>query len=219
MPDTDTVTVRRATSSDAGPLIAVLAEAFHDGPVANWLIPDPTDRRVVLYRYFKNAFHHGLTHGHIDTTTNLSAVAIWYPRLDPPPQGHTRERQEALEHATGPYAPKFTLMEAMFDAFHPDEPHHHLAYLAVDPEHQNQGIGAALLHEHHQQLDKLGLPAYLEATNTRNRQLYHRLGYTPGPPLILPTQGLPIWRMWRGQHTPTGRAPFPPNPQPQRRTR
>ncbi|WKU05495.1 N-acetyltransferase [Micromonospora sp. HUAS LYJ1] len=219
MPDTDTVTVRRATSSDAGPLIAVLAEAFHDGPVAEWLIPDPTDRRVVLYRYFRNAFHHGLAHGHIDTTTDLSAVAIWYPRLDPPPQGHTRERQEALEHATGPYAPKFTLMEAMFDAFHPDEPHHYLAYLAVDPEQQNRGIGAALLHEHHRHLDQVGLPAYLEATNTRNRQLYRRLGYTAGPPLILPTDGLPIWRMWRGQHTPTGRAPFPPNPQPQRRTR
>ncbi|WP_422753081.1 GNAT family N-acetyltransferase [Micromonospora sp. WMMD708] len=218
MPDTHTVAVRRATPENAGPLIAVLAEAFHDGPVADWLIPDPADRRVVFYRYFRDAFQHGLAHGHVDTTADLSAVAIWYPRLDPP-QGHTRERQEALEHATGPYAPKFTLMEAMFDAFHPDEPHHYLAYLAVDPEQQNRGIGAALLHEHHRQLDKLGLPAYLEASNTRNRQLYRRLGYTAGPPLILPTDGLPIWRMWRGRQTPTGRSPFPPAPQPRRPTR
>lgn len=218
MTNTSTVTVRQASADDAGPLIAVLAEAFHEGPVADWLIPDPGDRRAVYYRYFTDAFYHGLAHGHVDTTADLSAVAIWYPRLEPP-QGYTRERQEALERATGPYAAKFTLMEAMFDAFHPDEPHHYLAYIAVNPEQQNRGIGAALLNEHHRQLDRLGLPAYLEASNTRNRSLYLRLGYTPGPPLILPTDGIPIWRMWRGHQTPTGRSPFPPSPLPRRRTR
>ncbi|MFJ6197278.1 GNAT family N-acetyltransferase [Micromonospora sp. NPDC092111] len=213
------VTVRPATHDDAGPLISVLAEAFVDGPVADWLIPDPDDRRAVYHRYFRKVLLHGLAHGEVDTTADLAAVAIWYPRPERP-SGIPAEHLAALEQATGVYAPKFTLLDAMFEAFHPQEPHHHLAYLAVCPERQNRGIGTALLRHHHRQLDTLGVPAYLEASNTRNRELYRRLGYRAGPPLILPTAGPTIWRMWRGQPSAAGPAAFPATgPRPRRRAR
>ncbi|PZG04659.1 GNAT family N-acetyltransferase, partial [Micromonospora craterilacus] len=75
--------VRPATKADAGPLIAVLAEAFHEGPLADWLIPDPDERRTVYYRYFRDALYHGLQHGQVHTTSDQTAVAIWYPRLEP----------------------------------------------------------------------------------------------------------------------------------------
>ncbi|TCB96504.1 N-acetyltransferase [Micromonospora zingiberis] len=205
---TNNPVVRPATETDAGPLIGVLAEAFHEGPLADWLIPDPTDRRTVYYRYFRDALHHGLEHGQVHTTADQTAVAIWYPRLEPTPTD-TRERLEALERIAGPHAPKFLLLEEMLDAFHPDDPHHYLAYLAVDPTRQNRGIGAALLAHHHRRLDQLGLPAYLEASNLHNRRLYLRLGYTAGPTIALPTQGPVIWRMWRGTPTNRGRSPFP----------
>ncbi|SCG38669.1 GNAT family N-acetyltransferase [Micromonospora coxensis] len=202
------VTVRRATRDDTDPLISVLAEAFFAGPVADWLIPDHDDRRAVYQRYFELVLHHGLEHGHVDTTIDLSAVAIWYPRPEPP-RGTSPEHQVALEAATGVYAPKFTLLEAMFEAFHPREPHHYLAYVAVSPEQQGRGVGAALLNSYHRRLDAVGMPAYLEASNMRNRRLYLRLGYRAGPPLILPTSGPTIWRMWRGTPTATGPAAFP----------
>ncbi|MFI7026959.1 GNAT family N-acetyltransferase [Micromonospora sp. NPDC049900] len=209
--------VRSATEADAGPLIAVLAEAFHEGPVADWLIPDPIDRHTVYYRYFTDAFRHGLEHGQVYTTSGQTAVAIWYPRLEPTPTD-TRERLEALERIAGVHAPKFVLLEEMFDAFHPDEPHHYLAYLAVDPTRQNLGIGAALLADHHRRLDGLGLPAYLEASNMRNRRLYLRLGYTAGPTIVLPTDGPVIWRMWRGAPTTTGGRTSFPRTRPRRRS-
>nr|WP_205807709.1 GNAT family N-acetyltransferase [Micromonospora sp. HNM0581] len=200
--------IRQATEADAGPLIAILAEAFHEGSVADWLIPDPTERRTVYYRYFTDALHQGLEHGQVYTTSDLTAVAIWYPRLEPTPTD-TRARLEALERIAGAYAPKFVLLEEMLDAFHPDDPHHYLAYLAVEPAQQNRGIGAALLADYHRRLDDLGLPAYLEATNMRNRRLYLRLGYTAGPTIVLPTGGPIIWRMWRGAPTSSGRTLFP----------
>ncbi|PZG08050.1 GNAT family N-acetyltransferase, partial [Micromonospora craterilacus] len=81
----DNLLVRLAAEADAGPLIGVLAEAFHDGPLADWLIPDPDDRRTVYYRYFTDAFYHGLERGQVHTTGDRSAVAIWYPRLEPTP--------------------------------------------------------------------------------------------------------------------------------------
>ncbi|WP_030334602.1 GNAT family N-acetyltransferase [Micromonospora parva] len=202
------VTVRQATRGDTEGLISVLAKAFFDGPVADWLVPDPTDRRTVYQRYFELALNHGLDKGHVDTTADLSAVAIWYPRTDPEPKS-ALEYSAAMEAATGVYAPKFTLLDAMFEAFHPSEPHHYLAYVAVNPEQQNRGIGAALLSHHHRQLDALGMPAYLEASNLRNRELYVRLGYRAGPPMILPTTGPTIWRMWRGQPNAARPAGFP----------
>ncbi|PZG20741.1 GNAT family N-acetyltransferase, partial [Micromonospora craterilacus] len=113
-------------------------------------------------------------------------------------------------------APKFVLLNEMFEAFHPDEPHHYLAYLAVDSNRQNRGIGAALLADYHRHLDQLGLPAYLEASNMRNRRLYLRHGYTAGQTIVLPTEGPIIWRMWRGAPTRGGRTPFPPT-RPRRR--
>ena len=216
MTSNNTVTVRPATSTDAGPLIAVLAKAFHEGPLADWLIPDPDDRRRVYYRYFRDALQHGLEHGQVHTTGDQSAVAIWYPRLEPTP-AHTRDRLEALERIAGAYAPKFVLLEEMFDVLHPEEPHHYLAYLAVDPQQQNRGIGAALLTDHHRRLDQLGLPAYLEASNMRNRRLYLRHGYTAGRTIVLPTEGPIIWRMWRGAPDANGRTPFPPT-RPRRRS-
>ncbi|MEV4824547.1 GNAT family N-acetyltransferase [Micromonospora sp. NPDC049274] len=202
------VTVRQATRGDAEPLVAVLTEAFFDGPVADWLVPDHRDRQIVYRRYFELVFNHGLDNGHVDTTADLSAVAIWYPRAEPR-RGDSREYQVALEAATGTYAPKFALLDAVFEAFHPSEPHHYLAYVAVQPEQQRRGVGAALLDHHHRQLDALGMPAYLEASNLRNRELYVRLGYRAGPPLILPTTGPTIWRMWRGQPDAARPAAFP----------
>ncbi|PZG08819.1 GNAT family N-acetyltransferase [Micromonospora craterilacus] len=203
----NSVTIRPATRTDAGPLIAVLAEAFHEGPLADWLIPDPDDRRTVYYRYFRDALQHGLQHGEVHTTGDQSAVTIWYPRREP---ADTGQRRETLERIAGRYAPKFVLLEEMFDAVHPDQPHHYLAYAAVDPTRQNRGVGAAMLTHHHRRLDQLGLPAYLEASNMRNRRLYLRHGYTAGPTIALPTDGPIIWRMWRGAPTDTGRTPFPP---------
>ncbi|TCB89400.1 N-acetyltransferase [Micromonospora zingiberis] len=208
--------VRPATEADAGRLIAVLAAAFHDGPVADWLIPDVEQRCAVYYRYFRDALHHGLKHGEVYTTSDQSAVAIWHPHLEPGPTD-LHKRLETLEAIAGVHAPKFVLLEEMFDAFHPDEPHHHLAYVAVDPQQQSRGIGAALLNHHHRHLDRLHLPAYLEATNMRNRQLYLRLGYTAGPTMALPTDGPTIWRMWRGRPIATRRSPFPPT-RPRRRS-
>ncbi|MGW0505947.1 GNAT family N-acetyltransferase [Micromonospora sp. NPDC003241] len=201
--------VRAAAKADAGPLIAVLAEAFHHGPLADWLIPDPDERRTVYYRYFRDAFYHGLEHGQVHTTADQTAVAIWYARPEPV-TADPGQRREALERIAGAYAPTFALLEETFEAVHPDTPHHYLAYLAVDPTRQNRGIGAVLLADHHRRLDQLGLPAYLEASNMRNRRLYLRHGYTAGQTIVLPMEGPTIWRMWRGTSTSVGRTPFPP---------
>jgi ribosomal protein S18 acetylase RimI-like enzyme len=76
------------------------------------------------------------------------------------------------------------------------QPHHYLAFLAVHPDAQNRGIGSALLDRHHARLDRAGLPAYLEANDPRNRDLYLRHGYRVRSVIDLP-DGPPLRSMWR----------------------
>jgi ribosomal protein S18 acetylase RimI-like enzyme len=59
--------------------------------------------------------------------------------------------------------------------------HHHLAILAVHPEQQGRGIGTALLDLHHATLEEESIPAYLEASSPRARDLYLAHDYVPRP--------------------------------------
>ncbi|MFD0783351.1 GNAT family N-acetyltransferase [Micromonospora azadirachtae] len=211
------IAVRRATPVDARRLLPVLVHAYLSGPVADWLIPNITERRVVYYRYFRLMLTHGLRYGRVDTTDDLSAVAIWY-RRDETPAPVVPTYREQLGQAAGKYAPKFVLLDTMFEAHHPRVPHDYLAFLAVDPERQGRGVGSALLNRAHARLDAEHRAAYLEASNERNRDLYLRLGYRTGAPMMLPTAGPPIWRMWRGQREGDVGVAFPPATMPRRRS-
>lgn len=191
------MSIRLATSDDADPLISVLADAFGVGCVADWLVPAPGDRHRIYRAYFDDALTHGLTHGTVYVTDDLAGVAIWYPYLEPQPV--PRRRQAVLQRIAGPYAPRFLRLEQAFASRHPTLPHHYLAYVAVAAAQQGKEAGTALLRVHHQQLDQLRMPAYLEATNPRAQRLYRRLGYADRTPLPLP-DGPTIQPMWR---TPT----------------
>lgn len=193
-----TVTVRRAIPDDAGPLIAVLAEAFVEGTLAEWLVPEERHRRPVCFRYFRLMLNHGFEHGQVDTNADLSAVAIWHARNEVPPAA-APDYQDNLEQATGKYAPKFLLLDAMFEAHHPRIAHDYLAHVAVDPLRQNRGLGTALLAYAHGRLNQANRAAYVVACNERSRDLYLRLGYRQGAALHTPSGGPMFWRMWRAQ--------------------
>ncbi|MGY0002476.1 GNAT family N-acetyltransferase [Micromonospora sp. I033] len=202
------LTVRQATVDDVPSLLPVLAEAFSTGTVAEWAVPEPADRLEVFTGYFRYMLALGLHHGRVDTTHDLSGVAIWYQRDETPPP-HP-DHLYGLEEITGQYAPKFLLLDAMFEARHPRLPHAYLAYIGVDPAVQSRGVGSTLLAHAHQALDAENLPAYLEASNPRNRNLYARHGYQAGPPMQPTSAGPSFWPMWRGQLNGGVRSSFPP---------
>ncbi|MEV0431275.1 GNAT family N-acetyltransferase [Micromonospora sp. NPDC050495] len=209
MPTTRTdLTIRQATTDDVPVLLPVLAQAFSTGTVAEWAVPEPADRLEVFTGYFRLMLALGLRHGRVDTTHDLSGAAIWYRHDETPPPyaDHVYE----LEKATGQYAPKFLLLGAMFEARHPRLPHAYLAYLGVAPAVQNRGIGSALLTHAHKALDRENMPAYLEASDPRNRDLYARHGYQAGQPMQPTSDGPLFWPMWRGQVNGGVRSSFPP---------
>jgi GNAT superfamily N-acetyltransferase len=55
--------------------------------------------------------------------------------------------------------------------------HWYLAVLAVDPEYQGKGYGSKLLNEMLSNIDKEGLPCYVETEGEKNVSMYQRFGF------------------------------------------
>jgi GNAT superfamily N-acetyltransferase len=195
--------VIRAGEADAGPLSEVIAEAFFGLAPSRWLVPDPDTRRRIFPGYFRLLVEQALADGVVCTTPDRSAVALWLP-ADARREGY----QTRLAEVTGPWAARFAAFDAALDRHHPaGVAHQHLAILAVSPAGQGRGTGSALLRARHAELDRDGVPAYLEAAGQGSRDLYLRHGYAPWPAYRLPDGGPPMWPMWRAPRTAGNREP------------
>lgn len=200
---TTAVSIVRAEAQDAAWIADLIGEAFHPLAVACWLVPDSDQRAQILPANFRIFVDHALTHGVVYTTSDQAAVAVWFP-YDRGPLPPPANYQQRLTTACGQATPRFQHLDELFDQHHPSIPHHHLAFLAVRPDRQRQGLGSTLLNHHHQQLDTAGTPAYLEATSEAARNLYTRHGYqVMSAPFHLP-DATPLWPMWRVPAPPAG---------------
>jgi GNAT superfamily N-acetyltransferase len=198
MPSAANLTLRDAQPQDRSAVIEVLAAAFADSDIGRWLDPDPETQVRHAHTYFGTAVDRAMATGTVrvaDESGEILAAALWLPY--PPASRRSRPTGPRPVHAA-PVLARLRLLERLLDERHPSGPaHHHLAYLGVRPDRQRQGIGSYLLIGHHAFLHVAGIPAYLEASDPLNRELYLRHGYTDvGAPIVLPT-GIPIWPMWR----------------------
>jgi GNAT superfamily N-acetyltransferase len=191
--------IRDVAPVDTDEITGLVAAAMWDGPVARWLVADPAVRRSESPGYFEIFVEHAVRYGEVYATADadtgdLAGVALWFPftSLIPPPA----EYEPRLRKAAGPALERARALDAAIEESHPVEPHHYLAFLAVHPQKQNRGIGSALLDRHHARIDRAGIPAYLEANDPRNRDLYLRHGYRVRSVIDLP-DGPPLWTMWR----------------------
>ena len=191
--------VVRACPADLEALSELVAAAFHGLAPSRWLIADPEARRRIFPGYFRLILVQAMAAGLVHTTPTRDAVALWLP-AGPGVLGPLAGYRQRLADATAPWTGRFAVFDQVLEEHHPAGlPHQHLAILAVSPGHQGQGIGTALLNARHRELDRDGVPAYLEASSTRARDLYQRHGYTlrPDAPFRLPGGGPPLWPMWR----------------------
>ncbi|MFI7633757.1 GNAT family N-acetyltransferase [Nonomuraea sp. NPDC049400] len=184
--------IRRATADDAGQVAELVATAFSGLRVVHYLVPVRRERHRVMTANIRILVDHAIEHGEIHLIDDGPAVAVWLPHTAPPPEQSDYDRR--LAEATGHWAERFRARDALFAANHPAQPCHYLAFMAVHPGHQSQGLGSALLRHHHARLD--GVPAYLEASDPRNRDLYARHGYQAREPFALPDGSL-FWPMLR----------------------
>ncbi|MEV0525739.1 GNAT family N-acetyltransferase [Streptomyces sp. NPDC050439] len=191
------VVIRRAGESDRADAVRLLDEAFHDDPVSSWVFPDPEHRRR-RHGALMNAFLDlALDMGHVDITEDGSAVALWWSV----PAGEDEGGEEGparMRAAVDPDNARIEEIGRLTGEAHPtDRPHQYLHMIGVSPERQGEGLGSALISAVLDRCDQDGLHAYLEASNSRSRELYTRLGFQfTGKAVDLP-DGPQLWPMWR----------------------
>jgi GNAT superfamily N-acetyltransferase len=192
--------VRKATTGDAPALARSLARAFHDDPVTGWWLPDEATRARRAQRAFEDIFLKRicLPRDETYTTTDLVGGALWMP-----PGGWKLGLAENLRllprmaAVFGRGLPRVMRSLGHMDSKHPHEPHYYLFIVGVAPGWQGKGLGSALMRPILDRCDEERLPAYLEATTPRNRELYERHGFEVVEETRLPGGGPPLWRMWR----------------------
>jgi GNAT superfamily N-acetyltransferase len=171
--------LRPATARDIGRLKAVMAEAFIEDPIYNWLMPDDTKRPARLRRYFAIELRHlGLARGRVWTSGNLTGAALSLP----PGAWRSPLHITLLEgSAFGVHLDRAARMGAAMEWRHMRQelrqPHYYVRDVGVLPDMQGQGLGSALMRPTLERCDREGLPAYIEASSERNAALYERLGF------------------------------------------
>jgi GNAT superfamily N-acetyltransferase len=188
------VSIRRAGKEDAAQVAGLVATAFAPLAAVSWLLPEPGVRPRIMTADFLILVEHALEYGHIDVIDEGRAAAVWFDRTAEVPEPEDYDRR--LVEACGQWADRFRVLDELFEENHPEEPHQHLALLAVDPARQSGGLGTALLRHHHAKLDDGGTAAYLEASSPDSRDLYLRHGYELRETFALP-DGTKFWPMWR----------------------
>lgn len=189
--------ISTATAADTGVLGRVLGDAFRDDPVGRWMAPDPTTRVERLTRFFEfqsDAF--SLPHGEVLRAGDVGA-ALWMPpgRWQAPPLLLLRNLPR-MGRVFGRRTPLMLRGLSRAEHDHPRELHWYLPFAGVATAHQGRGIGSALLAPVLARCDADGMPAYLEATCPRNRDLYLRHGFVDHHEIELP-DGPTLWGMRR----------------------
>lgn len=196
---------RAKTAEDSATAANIIARAFHALPVCEWLVPDPELREPMLTDVFLIQVQHAVSFGVVHLLTRPDpvrwindgmGVAVWfdYTQEVPPPPDY----EERLLTASGTRYAQFGVLDLLFENHHPHQPHHYLAFLAVEPGHQGSGIGSALLEHHQGLLDEECIPAYLEASSPDAARLYARHGYTRRGSTFEVSTGAEFTPMWRG---------------------
>lgn len=191
-----------ATQADCDAVARDLSASFSQDPLFDWFLRDDARREPARLAFFRMLLSRiALPDGDVQRPATGGAASIWLSSDD---MGPTPLWQELLVLPTIIAATGFgrlsrmSAMRAAMDANHPmDRPHAYLWFLGVSPEAQGMGVGSRLLSAGLSKVDALGLPAFLESSNSANVPLYRRHGfevvkeYQPAP-------GAPsIWAMWR----------------------
>jgi GNAT superfamily N-acetyltransferase len=191
--------VRKATHADVDRLGEVLARAFEDDPVIEWLLPAAASRRMErlagLFRLGLRKRY--LRHDEVWTTPDLAGGALWTPA------GHWKmDRSQVIRSAPAVVSilrgrlPLGMRGLSMVEHRHPTEPHYYLGVLGADPARQRGGVGTALLTPVLDRCDRDGIGAYLESSKPENVPYYGRFGFEVREELTLP-KGPKTWLMWR----------------------
>ena len=183
---------RKATAEDLPDVTETLALSFHDDPLMMWWIDDGARRRQILPGVFGAIVRSYLGYDETYAVDQGVSAAVWAP----PGAEDDEELPTVLGEVVEEYAERLFELLGLMGEKHPVEPHYYLFLLGTRPQWQGRGVGSSLMAPVLQTSDRDRVPAYLEATSERNKQLYLRHGFEVTDEIQLPG-GPCLWPMWR----------------------
>ncbi|MEU4192119.1 GNAT family N-acetyltransferase [Kribbella sp. NPDC026611] len=187
--------VREATTADVDAAAITLSRALEDYPMTRACI-DPVnyfERLVQYHQLFIGAV--ALPHGRVWVTDDVTAVAVWTtPATSSDAFAPYRDRFQEISGSRAAIAAEYGQATAIF---HPKEPVWFLGLAGVDPDHQRQGLGRAVITPGLAEADAAHSPAFLETQDPANVAFYESLGFTVTAELELPHRGPIHYSMYR----------------------
>jgi ribosomal protein S18 acetylase RimI-like enzyme len=191
------VSVRKATADDIPAMADMLARAFHEDPIVDWVFENEASRPKYARRFFAGRARVLIPQREIYTVDGAAAAAMWArPDEWRDPALQALKELAVLVPGVGMRAARVMRGLIQVESRHPKPPHWYLAVLGTHPDRQGEGLATQLLHAVLDDCDRDEVPAYLETGTERNVAFYTRHGFKVSEELRLP-KGPPIWLMWR----------------------
>jgi GNAT superfamily N-acetyltransferase len=182
----------------------VLARAFHNDPVNNYVFPGEFERTKRNPSVFTSFIRYTLRAGEVWTTGEpLKGVCLW---ISPGSDENNPEYLEesgldnlALlmgEEAAERYERYEEVIESHRRRLVP-APHWYLLIIGVDPKWQGFGIGGALLKPILERADRSRIYCYAETGQPKNLPFYRRYGFIIMVEDSIKTCGLRFWTLRR----------------------
>lgn len=195
--------IRPAEAGDAGAMGDLMGRAFQDDPVSMFIFPDAQVRAKLQPGFFGVFVDQAIAGGRAqvaEVPSGVCGVTLWFD-VDPdvPSEDDPAELGRVMTSVIGDHASsRFAVLDELMGQHHPHhQAHGYLAFVAVDPLRQGQGVGAALISARLEEMDADGHAAYLEASCERNAALYERLGFARMEKTLDLPSGPSLYPMWR----------------------
>jgi ribosomal protein S18 acetylase RimI-like enzyme len=191
--------IRRTRGSDHPAVTRTLAAAFDKDPVTSFCVRADARRWWALQVAFKRALDLFQPYDLTFVANDGQGAALW-ARHDQWQLTFWQEWWLIPLYIRVCGIDRFRRLGRGFDSMksrHPTEPHYYLYLLGVHPDHQLQGLGAALLCTMLERCDREHMPAYLEASSPRNIPFYRRHGFQVIEEFPFGPGGPPLAAMWR----------------------
>lgn len=192
--------VRKATYDDVPRLTSSLVRAFEDDPAINWILRQDRKRSEAFNTWFRLCLRKvSLPHDEVYTTDDCSGAALWRPPgvLDIGFIDRLLLLPDIIRVTGIRGFKRFSAFMTAVEEVHPRASHYYLQMLGVDPDHQGEGIGSALLEPVLHTCDRVRCGAYLETSKERNLGFYRRHGFALRGEIVPQPGGPRVWTMWR----------------------
>lgn len=167
-----------AKLADQPQLAKLLADAFSNDPVNQWLLESHGNTQDVRTRFFHSYLTTYLRDAVVQTLPNFGGAAMWAQPgyTNPKLLDDLRDYWRWMNLLKGASLKTARLNDRM-KKLRPTQPHWYLALLGTPAEFRGKGYGGKLLEHQLNNCDREGIMSYLESSNEANIGLYMRYGF------------------------------------------